>query len=949
MALSGQTSNAYFNNSHYWIYVTWTATQDVAGNFSTVTAKLYLNSDPSWNISASAKPSSITINGSTASASVDPDIPGGSAKLIQTSTVQVNHNADGTKSFTLSGTYNLTGINVSGDLGSATASGTFTLNTIPRASTLTSGQNWTAGGSTTFQINRASTSFTHDITVEVHNGTSYVSLFSVTDVATSYTWTPDDADMTSIFDYLNNDTTNYDQASRITLVTKSGTTTVGTNTYTGLVSSPSASTTTHSGNINMTDATVVVPITRAYTNLVHTLKFYVNNTLIHTSPVGQTTSYTWTISAGERTNMYNACPSTSTPPFTIEITTFYDSTTTDQQVRTATNKIGTATVVGGEPTFTTFTYSDTNSTITAITGNNQWIVQNKSTLVASIISGNQATPFQGATITKYIAEVNGESVTINSPFTFPLSFDFGTIDANANQNLKITVYDSRNLTKSVIVIVNVVAWSPPVINAGATRAGGFDNATTLTVNGTISKVTVAGVDKNGLIAASCTYRYRQVGGTFGASNTLDGGVVTLPNYTFSEPPFNLTNTLAYEIEVTVTDKFGATITSPLITVAAGTPIFFMDSALKSLGVGKFPTIANTLEIATSGKGLVTGGAGFRVGGDNTSAVISATGSTIFLRPTSDTDSTNEVQINSTLGMTATGKIATTIGGQAFDLKAGATNDHVYMGFYADSQAQTTRSGYFGYGSAGASQMTIANEMTNGGITLQTNGTGQVSLSGTRLFFNGTSSTNTPHVESVAGTGLYLHMSDSDYVRVATSVTAFYFGNVEGARISDTLFGTTGASKIVKLQSASSNVYLQGTNVNCTQPNTTTSWVQLNASGIGAGSRRATKENIVDSPTGALDKIKSTKVYDYHLKSELTEWEYFNDGVTPPMAIGQKDPSTVKKRKGLILEEAPTEIVTGDTVELYAMTSLLWQAVQELNEKLENKTNFLENKKQDKVV
>lgn len=62
------------------------------------------------------------------------------------------------------------------------------------------------------------------------------------------------------------------------------------------------------------------------------------------------------------------------------------------------------------------------------------------------------------------------------------------------------------------------------------------------------------------------------------------------------------------------------------------------------------------------------------------------------------------------------------------LKAGPTNDHVYMTFFADSAAQSTRSGYFGYGTAGSSQMTLSNEVANGNIQLTTQGTGRVLVS-----------------------------------------------------------------------------------------------------------------------------------------------------------------------------------------------------------------------------
>jgi microcystin-dependent protein len=64
--------------------------------------------------------------------------------------------------------------------------------------------------------------------------------------------------------------------------------------------------------------------------------------------------------------------------------------------------------------------------------------------------------------------------------------------------------------------------------------------------------------------------------------------------------------------------------------------------------------------------------------------------------------------------------------QALDLKGG-TADAVFMQFYADAAAQTTRSGYFGFPTGGGSTFSMTNTRTSGDISLVTNGTGQVVL------------------------------------------------------------------------------------------------------------------------------------------------------------------------------------------------------------------------------
>lgn len=88
------------------------------------------------------------------------------------------------------------------------------------------------------------------------------------------------------------------------------------------------------------------------------------------------------------------------------------------------------------------------------------------------------------------------------------------------------------------------------------------------------------------------------------------------------------------------------------------------------------------------------------------------------------------------GKSSLGKTIITSGADGLQLKSGSTEDHVFIRFFADSQAQTTSSGWIGYGSGGSSVLTIANGM-GGGINLNTNTTVSGSLESTGI----TSSSN----------------------------------------------------------------------------------------------------------------------------------------------------------------------------------------------------------------
>lgn len=88
-----------------------------------------------------------------------------------------------------------------------------------------------------------------------------------------------------------------------------------------------------------------------------------------------------------------------------------------------------------------------------------------------------------------------------------------------------------------------------------------------------------------------------------------------------------------------------------------------------------------------------------------------------------------------------------------------------------------------------------------------------------------------------------------------------------------------------------------------------------SNGILVTSDRTKKADITPLDNSALDKIERAQVYRYKLK-------------------GQDD----KKRVGIMYDEAPNEIRREDekghkTVDLYGMVSILWKAVQELNNKI----------------
>lgn len=186
MALSGTISSS-IHSGHYTLRISWSATQNIGANTSTITAKMYLVQDASWSLNIGTRSNSCTIDGvATAFASPKISSNGGSTILLGTVSRTINHNSDGTRSVGISATFNLEATISGTRYNSITASGTITLDTIPRVSSFSlSSSSVVLGNPITISIARQSTSFTHRIKYSWGTESGVIA----TGVGTSYTWT----------------------------------------------------------------------------------------------------------------------------------------------------------------------------------------------------------------------------------------------------------------------------------------------------------------------------------------------------------------------------------------------------------------------------------------------------------------------------------------------------------------------------------------------------------------------------------------------------------------------------------------------------------------------------------------------------------------------------------------------------------------------------------------
>ena len=159
MASSGSFSGSIVSG-HYQLRVDWSQAQNVSANKSTITAKIYLVND--WSLSINSRTSSITINGTSQNYSSSSISTTGS-HLLATVTQEVAHDSDGSKSIAMSCVFNIQAT-ISGTYYSTiTCSANVTLDTIPRASSV-SMPTATMGSEVTISIDPAVDMFTHTLT-----------------------------------------------------------------------------------------------------------------------------------------------------------------------------------------------------------------------------------------------------------------------------------------------------------------------------------------------------------------------------------------------------------------------------------------------------------------------------------------------------------------------------------------------------------------------------------------------------------------------------------------------------------------------------------------------------------------------------------------------------------------------------------------------------------------
>ena len=228
MATSGSKSVAV--TAHDTLKFNWSlSSQSVANNTSTVSWNMQLISDSYGRISSTAsKDWSVTVNGTKYSGTNTVGIANSTTKTLASGTTTIAHASDGTKTFSYSFSQQFS-ITFSGEsIGTKSGSGSGTLTTIPRKSTLSVG-NGVLGVAQTLSVTRQSTSFTHTIVATCGSASTTIVSKST---STSISFTPPES-------WASQNTTGTSVSVKYTITTYNGSTSIGSNSYTKTCSIPS--------------------------------------------------------------------------------------------------------------------------------------------------------------------------------------------------------------------------------------------------------------------------------------------------------------------------------------------------------------------------------------------------------------------------------------------------------------------------------------------------------------------------------------------------------------------------------------------------------------------------------------------------------------------------------------------------------------------------------------
>lgn len=291
-------------------------------------------------------------------------------------------------------------------------------------------------------------------------------------------------------------------------------------------------------------------------------------------------SYSYTIGTGVTDNitldtdriassLYAQMPNSNSMTGEIAVTTYSCSTV----IGTSSCAI-IAHVVNSNPTLDA-SYEDSNSATVAITGDNQYIIRNNSTLKISV---SNAQALNSATLKTLTAVVNGNAYTGTLKGSTGV-INVGVVNVSYDTEVTVKIVDSRGNVGQKKITVLVYDWSLPSAIIKLNRKSNYYSESVLNVNANYASI-------GGKNTVTIRYRTKKV------SDSSYGSYATIQNNT--DTNFTADNEYEWNVQVEVSDRIGKT-TYNLI-LPKGIPVTYVDIKKYSFGVNCFPKHDKSLEV-----------------------------------------------------------------------------------------------------------------------------------------------------------------------------------------------------------------------------------------------------------------------------------------------------------------------------------------------------------------
>lgn len=233
--------------------------------------------------------------------------------------------------------------------------------------------------------------------------------------------------------------------------------------------------------------------------------------------------------------------------------------------------INNCSITNCEPSIENVSYLDSNKETVKITGNNQQIIRNHSTIEINLVNLKS---FKGAILNKCTATINGITKSFSNIAGIlidNISLDFGTINVAKNTKMSVTLTDSREYSVTKELNINVINYIDLSINAIIKRTQPTTGEVEVEYSGNYFNGSLGNI-KNTL---SLNWYYREKG----ASTWTKGGILapTIKANTYSNGTTKISlgkifdYQKAYEFYLEISDKL--MILKPIYNVTQGIPAF----------------------------------------------------------------------------------------------------------------------------------------------------------------------------------------------------------------------------------------------------------------------------------------------------------------------------------------------------------------------------------------